>query len=88
MKTFIQDMTTDEIVNYLRFKRESLIFNFFDRVGVKDNFEVSMSKKEWKDFTEFCLRKDVDGIFDLTEFLLNIWNENKEMFPNDYRYSK
>jgi hypothetical protein len=83
MKYNIKHMTLEEIADYLRYERESLIFNFFDRKGVKNNFEEPMSKKEWKQFTKFCLRYDVDGIYDLTETLLDMWKDEKKRLRDD-----
>lgn len=80
-------MSAGEIVEYLRTERQSLIFNFFDREGVKGWFDVSMSIDEWKDFIKYCSREDVEGVASLTEGLMEMWDEEKKKFPEDYNYN-
>jgi len=81
-------MDVGEIINYLRTETQTLVFNVFDREGVQDCLDVTMSEEEWKDFIKYCSRNDVDGVFAMTEELIELWRWEKTRFPLDYNYKK
>lgn len=80
-------MGVNEIIEYLRNETQTLVFNVFDREGVAGCLDVTMSEEEWKDFLKYCTRKDVDGVFSLTESLIEMWDWEKKAFPEYYKYN-
>ena len=84
MSKLISKMKTSEIVDYLRFERDCLIYDYFDKLGLSGIFHLRIHDKEWADFIYYCERQE--GIWNLTEEYLEMWEEEKKNYPELYKY--
>jgi len=84
MSKLISKMKTSEIVDYLRFEIDCLIYDYFDKLGLRGIFDVRMRDKEWADFINYCERQE--GIWNLTEEYLEMWEKEKKNHPEFYKY--
>lgn len=82
MSTYIQDIETDEILDYLRHEREVFILDSMSREEIIEASNAKLYKFEWRKFMEYCDESDANNR-DITLKLLDEWidsllNKGKE----------
>jgi hypothetical protein len=80
----IKEMETEEIIYFLLFERKCFIYQYFDKSGFEQNYEIQMCDNEWGDFIKFCLKQD--DFWYLTNKTFESWKELKNEITGVYKY--